>query len=225
MKKLTTLLVVILMAIGLSSTAQAVQQYYTFDGTITTISHDNAGAIANAGFSEGSAVTYTLLIDFDAAASETHFGGYVDYDSYADTTSLDHFYVDYFSGDALVQVDGGYYNTVGPADGSGPMNASEKNWGYNTLIGGAGSQLHTNSDDDQLQLKSIGINASDWVIGTTVHVDNWAFDSNNRQSQLFANVQLTDISPVIVPEPISSTLFLVGGATLGFRRFRKKFKK
>jgi len=29
----------------------------------------------------------------------------------------------------------------------------------------------------------------------------------------------------VVPEPISSTLFIVGGATLGFRRFRKKFKK
>ena len=29
----------------------------------------------------------------------------------------------------------------------------------------------------------------------------------------------------VAPEPVSSTLFLVGGATLGFRRFRKKFKK
>jgi hypothetical protein len=29
----------------------------------------------------------------------------------------------------------------------------------------------------------------------------------------------------VVPEPISSTLFIVGGATLGFRRFRKKFNK
>lgn len=29
----------------------------------------------------------------------------------------------------------------------------------------------------------------------------------------------------VVPEPVSSTLFLIGGATLGFRRFRKKFKK
>lgn len=29
----------------------------------------------------------------------------------------------------------------------------------------------------------------------------------------------------VVPEPVSSTLFIVGGVTLGFRRFRKKFKK
>ena len=32
-------------------------------------------------------------------------------------------------------------------------------------------------------------------------------------------------NPPVVPEPISSVLFLVGGATLGLRRFRKKLKK
>jgi hypothetical protein len=35
----------------------------------------------------------------------------------------------------------------------------------------------------------------------------------------------TVTSTPIVPEPVSSTLFIVGGATLGFRRFRKKFSK
>jgi hypothetical protein len=32
-------------------------------------------------------------------------------------------------------------------------------------------------------------------------------------------------SPPVVPEPVSSILFVVGGATFGFKRFRKKFKK
>jgi hypothetical protein len=31
-------------------------------------------------------------------------------------------------------------------------------------------------------------------------------------------------TPPVAPEPFSSTLFIVGGATLGFRRFRKKIK-
>lgn len=31
-------------------------------------------------------------------------------------------------------------------------------------------------------------------------------------------------APAVVPEPVSSTLFLVGAATLGFKRFRKKYK-
>ncbi len=41
------------------------------------------------------------------------------------------------------------------------------------------------------------------------------------------NYNALAVSPglAVVPEPVSSTLFIVGGATLGFRRFRKKFKK
>jgi hypothetical protein len=34
-----------------------------------------------------------------------------------------------------------------------------------------------------------------------------------------------NLNVVVVPEPLSSSLFIVGAATLGFRRFRKKFKK
>jgi len=36
---------------------------------------------------------------------------------------------------------------------------------------------------------------------------------------------IANTTVTVVPEPISSTLFIVGGATLGFRRFRKKFNK
>ena len=35
----------------------------------------------------------------------------------------------------------------------------------------------------------------------------------------------TVTSTPIVPEPVSSSLFIIGAVTLGFRRFRKKFKK
>jgi hypothetical protein len=35
----------------------------------------------------------------------------------------------------------------------------------------------------------------------------------------------SSMSVTVVPEPISSILFVTGGATLGFMRFRKKFKK
>lgn len=49
--------------------------------------------------------------------------------------------------------------------------------------------------------------------------------TNISNSGDFAGVNYTISGTPVVPEPISSTLFIVGGATLGFRRFRKKFKK
>lgn len=57
----------------------------------------------------------------------------------------------------------------------------------------------------------------------------WLFRTNfgdqgygNKTNIFFAlAVRPGDVSVTVGPEPISSTLFLVGGATLGFRRFRK----
>lgn len=44
------------------------------------------------------------------------------------------------------------------------------------------------------------------------------FKLDNPDGTLF---QLA-VTPSVVPEPVSSTLFIVGAATLGFRRFRKR---
>ncbi len=66
---------------------------------------------------------------------------------------------------------------------------------------------------------------TEWVSNST---DTWIFDAHGgyqthdmkAQRYYALAVRSGDIS--IVPEPISSTLFIVGGATLGFRRFKKK---
>jgi hypothetical protein len=50
-------------------------------------------------------------------------------------------------------------------------------------------------------------------------------DANIEENAFNMKNSNASITYTVVPEPISSTLFIVGGATLGFRQFRKKFKK
>ncbi len=63
--------------------------------------------------------------------------------------------------------------------------------------------------------------------GNLINAYNNALDVNNFDSDNKLDFIVRPnggSSPPVVPEPISSTLFIVGGATLGFRRFRKKIK-
>src|SRR3972149_11716217 len=110
MKRLSALIVAIVAVFALAGHAKAVPMYYTFEGTVSSTS-EHAGIIAAAGLSVGSAVTYTLIVDFATAGSYTRNDGTVY--TYTDTASHDYFYADYVSGDALWQKDGGSFNDPG----------------------------------------------------------------------------------------------------------------
>lgn len=58
-----------------------------------------------------------------------------------------------------------------------------------------------------------------WNSGATISASIEIIDLNTDGTG--NDFALDDISMNVVPEPISSTLFLIGGATLGFRRLRK----
>lgn len=67
--------------------------------------------------------------------------------------------------------------------------------------------------------------ASETIFAQTINGKLINFDLDPNQFALNSTVFSGTLPSSIVPEPISSTLFIVGGATLGFSRFRKKFKK
>lgn len=57
-------------------------------------------------------------------------------------------------------------------------------------------------------------------------VDRFGFDiAESLPGSMGNQFVLDNVTVTVVPEPISSTLFIVGGATLGLRQFRKKFWK
>ena len=45
---------------------------------------------------------------------------------------------------------------------------------------------------------------------------------NGREVDMAFQLTTTTVPAAVIPEPVGSTLFVIGGATLGFRRFRKK---
>jgi hypothetical protein len=52
----------------------------------------------------------------------------------------------------------------------------------------------------------------------------WQF-YNGEAKGTFSAIAVMDGMAAVAPEPVSSALFIIGGATLGFRRFRKKLVK
>ena len=116
-------------------------------------------------------------------------------------------------------------------DGSGPCSgsdctSSELGHLFYTELGNDG--ILANFDNGPFE----NLTANNYWFGTQGAGENawyFAMGSGGQATAYKGNtmhllaVRSGDIA--VVPEPISSTLFIVGGATLGFRRFRKKFHK
>ena len=115
--------------------------------------------------------------------------------------------------------------TQGHINGNDFFPGNEMEHLYYISLGNSGSLVNTHDFDNLYSLDY-------WSEHTAGNYDAWAFHmgsgilhtSNRNDAHYGMAVHVGEVSISVVPEPISSTLFIVGGATLGFRRFRKKIK-
>ncbi len=123
-----------------------------------------------------------------------------------------------------------------------PMNSGGFGTGYLTIEAvddslfsfEAFDAAQTNQDVLISGIKNDGSTLSNQLyLGSTTPTYTMGEDWTDLQSISFSNRGNTNyigldnikLNVSVVPEPVSSTLFIIGGATLGFRRFRKNFKK
>lgn len=66
-------------------------------------------------------------------------------------------------------------------------------------------------------------NEPGWTYGIEMDLKTYAgFLVSNSETMVNSNIDSFQVNLSVVPEPVSSTLFIIGGVTLGFRRFRNK---
>jgi len=106
-----------------------------------------------------------------------------------------------------------------------------------------GAGRFTSGETISYNIEGTGITASTFNTQSSTGGGAGIYESAAQISGITVSAPNTDCNPTVdpsgypdcgsgwvanttvVPEPVSSTLFIVGGATLGFRRLRKRFKK
>jgi hypothetical protein len=105
-----------------------------------------------------------------------------------------------------------YYTELGNPSG-GPMN----NTGFFLNLETGDTALYWSGT---LYTESIWKNAMVFVINSGFQADDHVSNNSNSYAIAVRSGDVPDLS--VVPEPISSTLFIVGGATFGIRRWKNR---
>ena len=210
---------------GIMGQAHAALEYYTFQGTVTSLS-DPDNLISSAGLSLGSSVSYTFGIDFTADGTFEQVSGTVF--TQPDLSTQDRFFADYISGSALPVPANPLYN-------NGTTHVAEYNFGYD-LTSGAGGGLFTNSINNRLAvtvsggtISGLAVGDGNTVGGPNIILNNHLYYTGGTSSVSFLgsnNLVLTSISktaPVTaVPEPEIYAMMGVGLGIMGWVARRKR---
>ncbi len=106
---------------------------------------------------------------------------------------------------------------------------SDDCWGYDCTGSEMGHLYHIEGITFSTPGLFTNLQSTIYWSGVYAPPDVWTFNFSSghqaswRETEEFYSIAVRS-GRAVVPEPISATLFIVGGATLGFRRFLKKRK-
>lgn len=207
--------------IGMVGIANAIPQYYTFSGTVTSVL-DRTGGIDITGFAVGDQVSYTFIIDFDAPGEHTQYDG--------DTFPIpDQGYSDYFYAHLLTSISSPTLPKYDGIEVTNPNIDEFKNHGLDWSgppPGGPLGKITANSFYNEFIVYKMSL-VSDWVVGESVNGQSKSmiYSGNNTWIDLVnMELELTSIRPASVPEPSTMILFGTGIAGIAGTWIRKKKK-
>jgi hypothetical protein len=203
-------------ALFVSAQALATPMYYTFEGNVSYLDQRDPIDV-----NIGDAVSYTFVIDFEAAGFVTDIDG-VATSEYVDNSSADYFFADLLSGE---MDDRGFYDPY----------IGEYNYGIVTTDGNytlhGGNRVDIGNYSQELGAsggygRDTSIpTISDWTVGLELYALDYSY--TGRFNTIESRVTLTSICPTLncnastnVPEP--STIAIMALGLLGINFYRRK---